>query len=106
MTTAHDKRTLEQRLEWIANWSEPDIDLADAGTCREALDHIKAQAAEIDRLRAELAEARKEKAQIVAYLDRMKVEASELGQTDAVFWIVQVRRAIEANEHKGQSDAD
>lgn len=50
--TAHDERTLEERLEWIANWSEPGIDLADAGTCREALDRIKSQAAEIDRLRA------------------------------------------------------
>lgn len=49
--TAHDKRTLEERLQWIADWSEPDIDLADAGTAREALDRIKAQAAEIERMR-------------------------------------------------------
>ena len=33
---AHDKRTLKERLEWIANWSEPDIDLADAAmTCQK-----------------------------------------------------------------------
>ncbi|MEN9924058.1 MAG: hypothetical protein RL268_184 [Pseudomonadota bacterium] len=31
MSNAHDRRTLEDRLQWIADWSEPDIDLADAG---------------------------------------------------------------------------
>ena len=39
--TAHDKRTLIERLKWIADWSEPGIDLADAGTAREALDRIE-----------------------------------------------------------------
>lgn len=51
MTDAHDRRTLEERLQWIADWSEPGIDLADAGTAREALDRIKAQDAEIERLK-------------------------------------------------------
>lgn len=41
MMTAHDKRTLIERLEWIADWSETGIDLADAGTAREALERIK-----------------------------------------------------------------
>ncbi|SCW56440.1 hypothetical protein SAMN02927924_01390 [Sphingobium faniae] len=53
MTNAHDPRTLEERLEWIANWSEPDIDLADAGTAREALDKLNQQVAEIARLKLE-----------------------------------------------------
>lgn len=52
MTNAHDPRTLEDRLQWIADWSEPGIDLADAGTAREALDTIK-------HLRAELARAQR-----------------------------------------------
>ena len=50
---AHDRRTLEQRLKWIADWSEPGIDLADAGTAREALDRIKSQAIRIRQLEAE-----------------------------------------------------
>lgn len=54
MTNAHDPRTLEERLQWIADWSEPDIDLADAGTAREALDKLRAQAAEIERMRKSL----------------------------------------------------
>lgn len=49
---AHDKRTLEERLEWIADWSEPGIDLADAGTAREALEKIREQAARIAKLEA------------------------------------------------------
>lgn len=53
MDSAHDKRTLEQRLQWIADWSEPDIDLADAGTAREALDRIKAQDIRIRQLERE-----------------------------------------------------
>jgi hypothetical protein len=40
-----------------------------------------------------------ERAAIIAYLDRMKVEAAELGQSDAVFWIVQIKRDIERCEH-------
>lgn len=44
---AHDKRTLKERLQWIADWSEPDIDLADAGTAREALERINALEAEL-----------------------------------------------------------
>lgn len=55
--SAHDPRTLEERLEWIANWSEPDIDLADAGTAREALDRIKSQKARIQSLERQLEEA-------------------------------------------------
>ena len=35
-------------------------------------------------------------AAIIAMLDNMKTEASELGQTDAVFWIVQIKRDIAA----------
>ena len=45
---AHEKRTLKERLEWIADWSEPDIDLADAGTAREALDRIEALERQVD----------------------------------------------------------
>lgn len=56
MTNAHDPRTLEERLQWIADWSEPDIDLADAGTAREALDRIKADEATIARLREQVAD--------------------------------------------------
>ncbi|AJA07487.1 hypothetical protein SKP52_02785 [Sphingopyxis fribergensis] len=40
-----------------------------------------------------------ERAAIIAYLDRMKVEASELGNPNAVFWIVQIKRDIERGEH-------
>lgn len=54
MTNAHDPRTLEERLQWIADWSEPGIDLADAGTAREALDTIKALKAENTQLREAL----------------------------------------------------
>lgn len=39
--TAHDPRSLTERLKWIADWSEPSIDLADAGTAREALEVIE-----------------------------------------------------------------
>lgn len=41
MDNAHDPRSLVERLKWIADWSEPGIDLADAGTAREALDTIE-----------------------------------------------------------------
>lgn len=47
---AHDRRTLEQRLQWIADWSEPGIDLADAGTAREVVERINAQAIRIRQL--------------------------------------------------------
>lgn len=74
---AHDQRTLEQRLQWIADWSEPDIDLADAGTTREALDKIREQAAEIKRLtkriedeREDAAKAMREAAAMEAKTDR------------------------------------
>lgn len=40
-----------------------------------------------------------ERERIVAYLDRMKTEASELGFADAVFWIVQVKRNIKNRCH-------
>lgn len=53
MTNAHDPRTLEERLQWIADWSEPGIDLADAGTAREALERIRAQAIRIRQLEDE-----------------------------------------------------
>lgn len=53
---AHDTRTLEERLRWIADWSEPDIDLADAGTAREALERIEQLTAEVERLKAIVAE--------------------------------------------------
>ena len=52
--SAHDTRTLEERLRWIADWSEPDIDLADAGTAREALERIEQLTAENERLREAL----------------------------------------------------
>lgn len=60
MTNAHDRRTLEERLQWIADWSEPGIDLADAGTAREALDKLRAQAAEIERLTRRIEDAAKD----------------------------------------------
>lgn len=52
-TSAHDTRTLEERLQWVADWSEPGTDLADAGLIREALDRIRQQDAEIARIKAE-----------------------------------------------------
>ena len=55
---AHDRRTLEERLQWIADWSEPDIDLADAGTAREALEKIREQAARIAKLESAFHRAR------------------------------------------------
>lgn len=62
MTNAHDRRTLEERLQWIADWSEPGIDLADAGTAVEALDKLRAQAAEIERLRQRIDDEREDAA--------------------------------------------
>lgn len=40
-----------------------------------------------------------ERADIIAHLDRMKVEASENGAADAVFWIVQIKRDIASLAH-------
>lgn len=53
--SAHDTRSLKERLEWICNWSEPDVDLADAGTCREALDRFTELEVELDSLKARIA---------------------------------------------------
>jgi len=78
--SAHDKRTLDQRLEWIANWSEPDIDLADAGTCREALDKIRSQAAEIQSLRAQLDASRRIHKKLLADLIAAKADGDAMAE--------------------------
>ena len=75
---AHDRRTLEERLQWIADWSEPGIDLADAGTAREALDRIKSQAIRIRELEAERQRLITENNVLTNERDALKAEVARL----------------------------
>lgn len=77
MTNAHDPRTLEERLQWIADWSEPGIDLADAGTAREALDKLREQAAEIERRRLTVIKLQGHQAALEAEISYLREQIEE-----------------------------
>ncbi len=81
---AHDRRTLEERLQWIADWSEPGIDLADAGTAREALDRIKSQAIRIRELEAERQRLITENNVLTNERDALKAEVARLRETNGI----------------------
>jgi hypothetical protein len=80
MTNAHAPRTLEERLKWIADWSEPDINLADAGTAREALNRITAQASEMGRMRLTIIKLQRHQCALEAEITHLReqIDASAM----------------------------